>query len=283
MLLGFMMGVLSSGLMWLAASMVSTPANSPQGTIVPDAQKISVAWPALAYITLTLAEVLVYGTGLELSYTAAPKNMKGFVTACFLATIMAADLINARVSQLYGGSLADPLADRGRLSTAGFFALMTFIALGAMVGFYFVARRLKRQSAAEAFWNKGGSMKYVLKRVLLGSISAVLLSAAAPAAFADEGMWLFNRPPRKELQEKYGFEPTPEWLDHVQKSSVRFNSGGSGSFVSADGLVMTNHHVGADSLQKIGDAKHNYLRDGFYAKTHADEIQVSRPGIERPR
>ena len=154
MLLGFMMGVLSSGLMWLAASMVSTPANSPQGTIVPDAQKISVAWPALAYITLTLAEVLVYGTGLELSYTAAPKNMKGFVTACFLATIMAADLINARVSQLYGGSLADPLADRGRLSTAGFFALMTFIALGAMVGFYFVARRLKRQSAAEASGTK---------------------------------------------------------------------------------------------------------------------------------
>ncbi len=121
-----------------------------QGTLVPEAQKISVVWPVLAYITLTLAEVLVYGTGLELSYTAAPKNMKGFVTACFLATIMAADLINARVSQLYGGSLADPLKDRGRLSPAGFFALMTLVAFGAMVGFYFVARRLKRQSAAEA-------------------------------------------------------------------------------------------------------------------------------------
>jgi POT family proton-dependent oligopeptide transporter len=150
MMLGFMMGVISSGLMWAAASLVSTPPNSPPGTIVPEAQKISVAWPALAYITLTLAEVLVYGTGLELSYTAAPKNMKGFVTACFLATIMAADLINARVSQLYGGSLADPLKDRGRLAPSGFFALMTLVAFGAMVGFYFVARRLKRQSAAEA-------------------------------------------------------------------------------------------------------------------------------------
>ncbi len=150
MLLGFIMGIISSGLMWFAASLISTPANAPEGTLVPDAQKISVVWPVLAYITLTLAEVLVYGTGLELSYTAAPKNMKGFVTACFLATIMAADLINARVSQLYGGSLKDPLADRGRLSPAGFFALMTFVAFGAMVGFYFVARRLKKQSAAEA-------------------------------------------------------------------------------------------------------------------------------------
>jgi hypothetical protein len=95
----------------------------------------------------------------------------------------------------------------------------------------------------------------------------------AASAFADEGMWLFNAPPLKQLKEKYQFEPTPQWLEHLQKASARFNSGGSGSFVSANGLAITNHHVGADTLQKISNAQHNYLRDGFYAKTQADEIK----------
>jgi hypothetical protein len=84
-------------------------------------------------------------------------------------------------------------------------------------------------------------------------------------------MWLYNAPPLKQLKEKYNFEPTKQWLDHLEKASVRFNSGGSASFVSANGLVITNHHVGADSLQKFSDEQHNYLRDGFYARTQADE------------
>ncbi|MDH7503515.1 MAG: S46 family peptidase [Verrucomicrobiota bacterium] len=102
-------------------------------------------------------------------------------------------------------------------------------------------------------------------------LTALFLTLAAATSLADEGMWLFNQPPRKLLREKYNFEPSTAWLEHLQQASVRFNSGGSGSFVSEDGLVMSNHHVGADALQKLSDKDHNYLRDGFFARTLAEE------------
>src|SRR5712671_3305406 len=110
-----------------------------------------------------------------------------------------------------------------------------------------------------------------MRKFLPAIFSSLLLAALSDRALGDEGMWLFNNPPLKQFREKYQFEPTPQWLEHLQKSSVRFNSGGSGSFVSANGLVITNHHVGADTLQKMGDPQHNYLKDGFYARTQADE------------
>ena len=99
---------------------------------------------------------------------------------------------------------------------------------------------------------------------------ACLLPVEAPA---DEGMWLFNNPPKKLLQEKYNFAPGDDWYLHLQRSSVRFNSGGSGSFVSADGLVMTNHHVGADCLQKLSTKDRDLIAQGFHAKTLAEEIR----------
>ncbi len=105
----------------------------------------------------------------------------------------------------------------------------------------------------------------------IGLVAVVVMATSEKLTKADEGMWLFNNPPRKILKDKYQFDATDKWLEHVQKSSVRFNSGGSGSFVSADGLVMTNHHVGADALQKFGDKDHNYIRDGFHVRTSAEE------------
>src|SRR5437764_2018175 len=111
-------------------------------------------------------------------------------------------------------------------------------------------------------------------RIFRWSLFALILTACW-SAFADEGMWLFNNPPLKQLKEKYHFEPTPQWLDHLQKSSVRFNSGGSGSFVSPNGLCITNHHVGLDTLQKISSEKNNYVRDGFYAKSQKDEVKAT--------
>lgn len=108
--------------------------------------------------------------------------------------------------------------------------------------------------------------------VLISLVGFVLcLAATESLGRADEGMWVFNNLPRKQLAEKYKFEPTAEWTDHVMKSSVRFNSGGSGSFVSSTGLVLTNHHVGADTLHKIGTAQHDYYKEGFWAKSRSEE------------
>jgi len=97
-------------------------------------------------------------------------------------------------------------------------------------------------------------------------------------AAADEGMWLYNEAPKDKIKAKYGFELTQRWLDHVRLSSVRFNNGGSGSFVSADGLTFTNHHVGAGCVQQLSSEGHDYIKSGFYAKTQAEERKC--PNLE---
>lgn len=106
--------------------------------------------------------------------------------------------------------------------------------------------------------------------VLVVALSGIFSLAGLRAA-ADEGMWTFDNPPTKLLKERYGFTPTPEWLEHVRLSSVRFNDGGSGSFVSPHGLVLTNHHVALGQLQKMSSKEKDYVKDGFYARTQAEE------------
>jgi len=116
---------------------------------------------------------------------------------------------------------------------------------------------------------------------LSGFVSLLLAVAAfAPAApaRADEGMWVFNNLPLARLKERYGFEPRAGWAEHLRSASVRFNNGGSGSFISADGLIMTNHHVGADTLAKLGNSSKDYHRDGFLAQSQAEEVRA--PDLE---
>ena len=116
-----------------------------------------------------------------------------------------------------------------------------------------------------------------MKRVLF---LAILLSFAVlvPVSRADEGMWLFNAFPRDKVRAQYGFEVSRAWLDHVRLGSVRFNNGGSGSFVSPDGLTFTNHHVGAVCVQQLSTHGHDYIKEGFYAKTQAEEAKC--PDLE---
>ena len=110
-----------------------------------------------------------------------------------------------------------------------------------------------------------------LRSVVL--LPAALLLAVTPVIRAEEGMWTFDNPPLKQLAAKYNFHPTQAWLDHLRLASVRLNDGGSGSFVSPNGLLLTNHHVARGQLQKNSTAEHDYLRDGFYAATPDAEMK----------
>ncbi len=105
----------------------------------------------------------------------------------------------------------------------------------------------------------------MLRRVLgFGFVFAIL-------AMADEGMWLFDHFPKAQIQKTYGFDVTDKFLAHLERASVRFNNGGSGSIISPHGLLFTNHHVGMDCIQKLSTAEHDYMANGFSAATEVEE------------
>jgi hypothetical protein len=110
------------------------------------------------------------------------------------------------------------------------------------------------------------------------SLCAALAAALAVPAAGDEGMFTFDNPPARRLQEAHGFTPTPQWLDHVRLASVRFNDGGSGSFVSPDGLMISNHHVGLGCIQNLSSRENDYVNNGFLAASR--DREPACPGYE---
>ncbi len=113
------------------------------------------------------------------------------------------------------------------------------------------------------------------KRALL--LLCLLSLGLGALSYADEGMWLFNAFPKDKVQAKYGWAPDQAWLDHVRLSSARAPNGSS-SFVSADGLIFTNHHIAQECIHDLSTGGKDYMKNGFYAATQADEAKC--PGME---
>src|SRR5688572_10444857 len=115
-------------------------------------------------------------------------------------------------------------------------------------------------------------MRFSTRRAAFTLLALTLGMTSSMWIRADEGMWLFNRLPLKNLKDRHGFVPPQGWADNLLRSAVRLSSGGSGSFVSPEGLVMTNHHVGSDSIQKLSTPERNLMQTGFVARTRDEEL-----------
>ena len=120
------------------------------------------------------------------------------------------------------------------------------------------------------------SLRLTASLAALGAATAVL-SAPATSARADEGMWTFDNVPLQKMKAAHGFAPDAAWLKKAQLATLRF-PGGTGAFVSRDGLVITNHHVGRSAIAQVSSAQRDFIKDGFTAATRDQEIKV--PGLE---
>ncbi|MFZ1700830.1 MAG: S46 family peptidase [Pyrinomonadaceae bacterium] len=106
----------------------------------------------------------------------------------------------------------------------------------------------------------------------------VTFLVSVPSAFADEGMWTFDNPPLKQWKDRYGFEPTQEWLDNVRLASPKVGTASAG-FVSPQGLVATNHHVASGYIARLSTKERDLMKSGFYAPTHADELKIPSANV----
>jgi hypothetical protein len=125
-----------------------------------------------------------------------------------------------------------------------------------------------------------------MSRHVLNAVSfaaALSIVGLGTAARADEGMWTFDNFPSGKVGSTYGFSPSKAWLDHVRLSVVRLtgSSGCSASFISARGLIVTNHHCAVGCLAALSSATHDYVHGGFYAAAQSDEVKC--PGLEADR
>jgi len=130
-------------------------------------------------------------------------------------------------------------------------------------------------------------------RIILLQIIFFFISAAAQTYYGfnpdtvlaqkfDMGkMWTFENPPVKYFQEEYGFSPSEQWLEKMQKSALKFGGGCTASFISEDGLIMTNHHCVRGILPSVQTDNENILRDGFYASDISKERRVPNLKVEQ--
>jgi hypothetical protein len=133
------------------------------------------------------------------------------------------------------------------------------------------------RSPAKLNGSRGNQMRF-RKQICALVVAFFSLQALPITARVDEGMWPFNNIPRAEIKKKYGFDVTDEWLKKVQLASVRFNNGGSGSFVSPNGLVLTNYHIVEDFVGELSTAQKDYAKEGFVARTQGEEMKI--PNVE---
>jgi dipeptide/tripeptide permease len=125
MMVGFFLTAVCMGVL-SAAGFLATPQS-----------KVTVLWEILAYIIITVAEICISVSGLELAFTAAPKTMKSFVTACWLLTVFFGNIFNAQITQFYGTIKPGP-----------YFGLLALLMLPVGLAFYFIARRFNRAAAS---------------------------------------------------------------------------------------------------------------------------------------